>query len=96
MSAPPSHRCSAEILNPSGRCQMQPHPRAPPLQGPLRTPTPCDCPSDLIIASCRVSVLQKCEWRSDTARTKGCSAAPAGQADRLAAGTHNEIPQTHK
>lgn len=82
-----------------------PNPLPPPLQGPPDPPTshssssssstPCDCLADLIIASCRVSVLQKCEWRSDTARTKGRSAAPAGQADRLAAETHNERPQTH-
>lgn len=55
-------------------------------EAPHPTPTPT-LPTDLIIASCRVSVVQKCEWRSDTARTKGRSTAPPGQADRLAADT---------
>lgn len=62
----------------------------PPAPTSTTTSTPCDCRTDLIIASCRVSVLQKCEWRSDAARTKGRSAAPPSRADRLAAETHNE------
>lgn len=45
--------------------------------------------ADLIIASCRVSVLQKCEWSSDVALTKGCSGAPTARPDTLAAEAQN-------
>lgn len=62
----------------------------PPPPSPLKPPPPPHCRTDLIIASCRVSVLQKCEWRSDVALTKGRSGAPPGPPDRLAAETHNE------
>lgn len=61
----------------------------------MRNPHPSSQPpllpyTDLIIASCRVSVSQKCEWRSEVALTKGRSWAPLGRPDKLATGAHTK------